>query len=210
MASFFPSSTTSTPPYSWHPEVYVAQFLPGQATALVSSPLVASWGIRNVIGVRIKGYHIKSTGNTTNAIPSTLFLTCNVPGLFPKHTIADVGTMECIPITIQPSIIDATGNVISTGSYEFIHTPGIELTYGKDGFNGKEITIPKEFRLGLGVFRNTVLAAILPAPYDWPCSNLLNVAGESTVTLELMISHQGEKKSFTQKQAIGYGHTSNI
>lgn len=206
--------STTTPPYSAHTVELVAHFSNGSPVATLRFPLVGSWGLRHILSLRVKSYHIKTTGSATTTIPDVVFLTTSVPGLFPRQSCISggaSGTMECLPITVQPHFIDATGNVVSAGGNQFIHDLSGELVYSQNSRNNQEITIPSTFQVALGLAPTTSLTATLPAPYDWPCSTLLNVAGDSSVTLEMLISHQGERKSFPQKQAIGFGgHTSNI
>ncbi len=189
-----------------HTTEIVARFQNGSPITEVNLGILGSNGLRNVIGVSIKGYHIKITGSTN--IPPSLFLTSNVVGLFPNLCNRFGPTFECIPLTVFPNFIDSTGNTICAYDGSLIHVPGRQTSY--ENSSRRTIDIPNQFRIGLGLYSDSTFPGAVTAGPDWPCSRVLDVAGDSTVTFELIISHEGQKLSFPEKFSIGYGHTSNI
>lgn len=189
-----------------HATEVLARFQNGSPITEIDLGILGSNGLRNVIGVSIKGYHIKVPG-TTN-IPPVVFLTTDVVGLFPNLANRFGPTFECIPITLFPNYTDGNGDTLCVFDSGLIHVPAREIRYHNT--NHAVIDIPNKFKMGLGLYSDSSFPAAASAPPSWPCSKVLDVAGDSTITLELMISHEGHKTSFPQKFSIGYGHTSNI
>lgn len=189
-----------------HATEVLARFQNGLPITDIDLGILGSNGLRNVIGVSIKGYHIKIPG-TTN-IPPSLFLTTNVVGLFPNLCNRFGPTFECIPLTLYPCIVDGNGDTICSFSSDLIHVPNRQTVYTNS--SRSVIDIPNKFKLGLGLYSDSSFPAAISAGPNWPCSKVLDVAGDSTVTFELIVSHEGQKLSFPEKFSIGYGHTSNI
>lgn len=189
-----------------HATEVLARFRNGSPITSINLGILGSQGLRNVIGVSIKGYHIKVPGNTN--IPPVVFLTTDVVGLFPNQCNRFGPTFECIPVTLYPTIVDGNGDLICTFSSELIHVPSKELSYHNT--SRAVIDVPNEFHLGLGLYNDSTFPAAVTAPPQWPCSKVLDVAGDSTIVFEFILSHEGQKLSFPQKFSIGYGHTSNI
>jgi hypothetical protein len=188
-----------------HATEVLARFQHGSPITTLNLGILGSNGLRNVIGVAIKGYHIKVPGNTN--IPPVVFLTTDVVGLFPNQCNRFGPTFECIPITLYPTIVDGNGDLICTFSSELIHVPSKEISYHN---SRAVIDVPNKFSMGLGLYSDSSFPAATTAPPQWPCTKVLDVAGDSTIVFEFIISHEGQKQSFPEKFSIGYGHTSNI
>ena len=190
-----------------HSTVVLARFRNGSLITTLNLGILGSNGLRNVIGISIRGYGIKVPGNRD--IPTVVFLTTNVVGLFPNQCNRFGPTFECIPVTLYPTIVDGNGDTICSFSSSLIHVPSKEISYHNSSRN--VIDIPNEFKMGLGLYSDSSFPAAVAAPPEWPCSKVLDVAGDdSTVVFEFVLSHEGQKQSFPEKFSIGYGHTSNI
>lgn len=189
-----------------HATEVLARFQNGSPITDIDLGIFGSNGLRNVIGVSIKGYHIKIPG-TTN-IPPVLFLTSNVVGLFPNLCNRFGPTFECIPLTVFPCLVDANGDTLCSFSSELIHVPNRQTSYTNS--SRAVIDVPNKFKMGLGLYSDSNFPAAVSAGPSWPCSKVLDVAGDSTVVFEFIVSHEGQKLSFPEKFSIGYGHTSNI
>ncbi len=189
-----------------HATEVLARIQHGSPITKINLGILGSNGLRDVIGVSIKGYHIKVPG-TTN-IPPVVFITTDVVGLFPNQCNRFGPTFECIPVTLFPCIVDGNGDMLCSYSSDLIHVPSQKITYHNT--SRRVLDVPNEFHIGLGLYSDSSFPAASSAPPSWPCSKVLDVAGDSTVVFEFILSHEGQKTSFPEKFSIGYGQTSNI
>jgi len=190
---------------SVHATEIVARFQNGLPISEVNLGILGSNGLRNVIGVSVKAYHIKLQGNTN--YPAELFLTTNVTGLFPNLSNRAGPTFECIPITLYPNLVDGNGDIVCAYSSEMVHTPQRQIRYHN---SRGTIDIPNNIKVALGLYNDSTVAGTTTAPPNWICSRIFDVAGESSITFEFLMTNEGAKTSFPEKLSIGYGHTSNI
>ena len=142
-------------------------------TTVDLSAFSGSQGLRDCTRIRVISATIKVTGTTP--IPSVVYLTSSHSTIFPQVISANGPSFRGIPILLHPEYVDGAGNTYCKG--EVIHP--ICPTDSK--------VLPQTLKFALSLDPTSAVAGSIPV-IPWPTQKLLDVAGDSTVMIEVEIT----------------------
>lgn len=127
-------------------------------------------GLRDCVKIRVIGATIKITGSA--AIPPVVYLTCNHHSIFPQIAASNGPSFRGIPILLHPELVGSDGNTWCSGEPISSWTTDTKC-------------LPQNLKFALSLPPASPLGMSPPQP--WHTSKVLDVAGDSTVLLEITI-----------------------